>query len=155
MFTLRLLVVSDSHGAADRLRDILDMHREAERLLFLGDGISDLENVIGRFPRFMTNAVRGNNDRYCDYPNELFFSCGGRNIMCLHGHTMYVKHSLALLEHEGRRREAQLVLYGHTHTQEQHYRSGMYVANPGSVRAGQYALVDILDSGIHISLAKL
>ena len=39
----KLIVVSDSHGNRDGLRAVLNAHRDADALIFLGDGLNDLE----------------------------------------------------------------------------------------------------------------
>ena len=58
---MRLLVLSDSHRHASTLRRIVLMHREADRIIFLGDGIDDIEKLDLPFPTsFIT--VKGNND---------------------------------------------------------------------------------------------
>ena len=42
---MKVLVLSDSHGAVHFLRRILDTEPEAEIVFFLGDGLSDIEKV--------------------------------------------------------------------------------------------------------------
>ena len=43
---MTLLVISDTHGREDRIRELLRLHREAEAVLFLGDGLRDLPEEL-------------------------------------------------------------------------------------------------------------
>ena len=38
---MKLLIVSDVHGRHDRLRAVMDMHKNSDALIFLGDGLRD------------------------------------------------------------------------------------------------------------------
>ena len=42
---MRLLIVSDSHGRYERLSELLDRQRGVDALIFLGDGLADLERA--------------------------------------------------------------------------------------------------------------
>ena len=152
---MRLLIVSDSHGAVGALSQLIRLHSEADILLFLGDGASDLNAVLTGNERFKVVGVRGNNDRSGCFPDETEFFAGGKRIFCAHGHTYHVKYSELMFAEEARARGAAAAFFGHTHTPLVRYESGMYLANPGSLRQGCYALADIVGGAMHIGLAKL
>jgi len=42
---MRILVLSDSHGRAGNIYDVIEKHPEAEVIVFLGDGERDFENA--------------------------------------------------------------------------------------------------------------
>ena len=42
----KLLILSDSHGSADAVRRILTAEKDADAVLFLGDGLHDLEKAL-------------------------------------------------------------------------------------------------------------
>ena len=67
MSTVRCLVISDSHGRADRLSQAIKRAGNIDALFFLGDGLSDLANSISGIPPFTVLAVKGN----CDFGNPL------------------------------------------------------------------------------------
>ena len=59
---MKLLVVSDTHGRYDRLVRVMQMHRDADALIFLGDGLRDLVRADAYSYPFSVFAVRGNCD---------------------------------------------------------------------------------------------
>ena len=60
----KLLILSDSHGGSDAIARILKAEREnIDALIFLGDGLRDLELALTKYPRLRTYAVAGN----CDF----------------------------------------------------------------------------------------
>ena len=87
----KLIVVSDSHGNRDGLRAVLNAHRDADALIFLGDGLNDLTAVRRSGPCPLVYEVRGN----CDYdrtvPSERLVSLGGLLIFMTHGNGYEVK----------------------------------------------------------------
>lgn len=145
---MRILVVSDVHGAVHRLRRILESHPEARTVFFLGDGERDMDSVMDEFPGKSFVCVRGNCDIGSTLPSTELRELMGKRIFATHGHEQYVKHGDTALLEQGRALGADLVLYGHTHTPESRYEEGLYVMNPGSVREGRYGFADITDSGI-------
>ena len=72
---------------------------------------------------------------------------GGKRIFALHGHTRQVKYGLQMLAEAAKEKQADLVLYGHTHMPKVDYIDGIYYLCPGSIRQGSYGLADITDSG--------
>ena len=42
---MRILVVSDSHGHFFRFKEVVEKHRDAELIFFLGDGRRELEDI--------------------------------------------------------------------------------------------------------------
>ena len=46
-------------------------------------------------------------------------------------------------------------LYGHTHQTVTWYDEGLYVLNPGSIRSGEYGMIDITPSGIMVLQADV
>ena len=139
---MRLLVFSDSHGRWERMKGIIDS-TEADAVLFLGDGLKDIERVISDYNgRAVFISVKGNCDGFDGTPEERAIVLDGVKILMLHGHTRGVKHGLETLEAYGRINEADLILYGHTHRAESRYVSEYdrpyYIFNPGSIGAHSY-----------------
>ena len=60
----KLLVLSDSHGARDAIKRILNKEQNnVDAVIFLGDGLRDLEQALAFFPHLRVYSVAGN----CDY----------------------------------------------------------------------------------------
>ena len=55
----RILIMSDTHGMASAYRRVLAREKELDALIFLGDGLRDLEVVEGLRPRLPVSALRG------------------------------------------------------------------------------------------------
>lgn len=118
---LKFLVISDTHGRRDRLCRLLARHRDADGILFLGDGLAEVEEAVleGGLPTLF--SVRGNCDSLvspygCLRDEELLLTLGGHRLLLLHGHTVGVKGGLGGAIALARRREASILLFGHTHT---------------------------------------
>lgn len=152
---MRILVLSDSHGARRKVEDVLLRQSKAEVVLHLGDGADDLEYARVEYPAMAFYQVEGNCDRCCDFPDVEQLTIEGQRIFFTHGHLFGVKRGIdALLEH-GRSKGADIVLFGHTHRPETGYEDGLYWMNPGSLREGSYGFIDITDKGIVTNLVKL
>lgn len=152
---LRILAVSDSHGGCYTLARVLEKHSEARYILHLGDGASDMEELLPTC-RATVYQVAGNCDFRTDLPTEQEVRIGNTPILFAHGHTYGVKHGLGKLETEARRRGVALALFGHTHEPLCRYEDGLYLVNPGSLRfGGSYALIDVADNGIAVNIAHV
>lgn len=167
---MTLLVLSDSHGRADRLAEALQRHPRAEAL-FLGDGLRDLDALpFEEASRIV--CVRGNCDTlsalYGEIPTERLLRFGDHTVWMLHGHTHDVKSGVERAVRAAAARGVDLLLYGHTHTAKERYlpsgtRVGetvlerpMYLLNPGSLGAPHgarpsYGLADLTPQGILLS----
>ena len=161
----RIIAVSDSHGDADALRRAFDQALRRGRIdatVFLGDGLGDFESIRPELMKegVSCHAVRGNNDWRYDDPAEIVFSLNGVKVYACHGHMWRVKYGLERLWYAAREREAQVVLYGHTHCAKVDLEYGVTFVNPGS--AGErfknsiaYAEIIIEDNGFVVpSLVK-
>lgn len=152
---MRLLVISDSHGRAGKIRDIIMTHDEADAVIFLGDGERDIDRAMESFPEKKFFCVCGNCDLYSQNPETLLEIFAGKRVYCTHGYLEKVKYGTDLLFKTGAAKGADIILYGHTHTAVTDYRDGIYIMNPGTASAGEYGFVDITSAGIVCSLGKI
>jgi putative phosphoesterase len=172
---MRLLVLSDSHGRADRIREAVSRARGADMILFLGDGLRDLALLEdGDAARLC--AVRGNCDGSLffsdDVPEERFLALDAYHILMMHGHTHDVKYGIDRAVAYAAARGADALLYGHTHERKDTYlpagtvvgktvlEKPMHVFNPGSIglpngSAPSYGWVDLRPQGIVCSHGTL
>ena len=170
---MKLIVVSDVHGRSERLSAVLDMHKNADALIFLGDGIRDLYRADAYSRGMSVIAVRGNCDGYCfvgeDYfPEEHCQTLEGYRFFMFHGHSKSVKTSLDLAIEAAVEKDADVLLYGHTHVALEKYlpegreyggtttKRPLRIFNPGSLGAGgigrgSFGLIEIRGKDILMS----
>ncbi len=146
---MRILVLSDSHGDFPSLKLAVEGETDADAIIYLGDGLNDLthiENLISKKP-FV--AVKGNCDSFfSEYPERSVEIFGGKKIYCTHGYREQVKFGLETLKTNALYSEADIALFGHTHTPFSAYENGLYLLNPGSVRQNSCGIIDITPQGI-------
>ena len=167
---MKLLILSDTHGRSDRVIRVMKLHADADAILFLGDGISDMARSgvdIGKL-----FCVRGNCDTFSFAsdiysPEELSLCFEGYNILMMHGHLHGVKSGVERATNYASAKGADILLFGHTHTPFEKYipadpkvERPMYLFNPGSLGAGQggeasYGLIQIKNGNILFSHGKL
>ena len=140
---MRLIVVSDSHGATGRLSTILTVAEQAgpiDAIIHLGDGYYDLRDLEVDLPPVY--QVAGNCDLFRSDTLD-FVTLSNARILLTHGHYQHVREgtddllSLALEE------KCNAALYGHTHYQKMEWRNGVLILNPGAVNDGKYAVLNI------------
>ena len=89
---MRILVLSDSHGAVEACRLAVEQSAP-DQILHLGDCVRDAERLHALFPAIPLTGVPGNCD-WADADNpERLIELGGVRILMMHGHTRGVKSS--------------------------------------------------------------
>ncbi len=168
---MKILVLSDSHGASFYMKKVIFMHKDAEAVFFLGDGVGEFLSLKDEFPSIAFIAVCGNCDigmgtMYSLNISEQIMLCGKRIFAC-HGHTYQVKGGLGVLIEAARAREADIVLFGHTHKRTELYipsdtdgGRSLNLVNPGSIgnRGGEghsFAVVNIKENGVLVSFGSV
>ena len=111
---MKILLVSDTHGRDELLKDIVRKEEPIDYMIHCGD-IEGTENEI----RFMTMApvlmVRGNNDFYTDLKFDVSLPLEGHKILVTHGHTHGVYGSHETLREQAKAKGHDIVMYGHIH----------------------------------------
>ena len=154
----KLCVFSDSHGLAlYMLRAI--RAEDPDLVVHLGDGYSDLSEVMEAFPGLPLRCVRGNCDVFSPAPAKLAFSVEGKRILAVHGHAYQVKtdRSLQRLCYAALEEEADLVLFGHTHVPCHDRWGDLEILNPGSISGlrPSYGVVAVENGRLSAELKKL
>lgn len=129
----RLLILSDSHNSREAIERILKAEAATiDALIFLGDGLRDLELALTCYPRLRAYAVAGN----CDYgalePLDGLVAFDQCVIFYTHGHMYGVKYDLDTLTDAASARGAEVALFGHTHIPLAQQRGQVFLFNPGS-----------------------
>ncbi len=169
---MKFVIASDSHGRRDLISELSRLHKSREGFLFLGDGVRDLFSEELSEGGKLFASVRGN----CDYmgvfgadtpQEELLLNIGGFNILMLHGHTQGVKSGIERAAAYALKRDADVLLFGHTHLPlEKYFPEGtelfdivstkpLYVFNPGSLSQHSYGLMQIKNDQILFSHGEI
>lgn len=150
---MRLVVLSDTHGRPSLIDRVLRSEKDAKEVFFLGDIVSDIEEVMPEFGDRNFHIVKGNCDYFCSYPvfdiKEYPHAC----VYYTHGHKYFVKSGTEVLCSTARSTGANVVLFGHTHIPSVEYEGGIYLINSGSLALPRelgpsYAVIDITEKGI-------
>jgi len=158
---MRILVISDSHKRYSRVDKIIRANPTATNIFFLGDVVSDVEDLIYEYSDRNFYIVSGNCDFYSTYKSFDIITIENKKILYCHGHTFGVKSgSTGSLKKYAIENGCDIALYGHTHIANIEYDNGLYVVNPGSVSSSRegsesYAVIDILPSGILPQIIKI
>ena len=154
---MRRVAVSDSHGRSAGLLRAAELFPEAELLLHLGDGFSDLQQLQRQYPERTIAGVRGNCDMASSLPPVGEYEAQGVRIFYTHGHLYGVKSGQYTIVCAAREKKAQVLLYGHTHQAFTDYEDGLYMMNPGSLNSWEptYGTLDITPQGIVTNVVKL
>lgn len=153
---MRIVIMSDSHGAVGTLLDIIERHRDnTDLFIFLGDVDNDFDEVLMAYPDIKYKRVAGNNDRYSSHTTSDLINLNGKKIFFTHGHIFHVKHGNEEIIEYCRKIGADICLYGHTHKQFTNYDNGLYIMNPGAAFTGAYGVIDLVDNGIALIANKI
>lgn len=153
---MRIVATSDSHRRRNNLYDIIDRHKEnAELFINCGDSEGDIENIPFIYPDVRMECVAGNCDFGSTLPNFKVLSFAGKKIFFCHGHTYGAKHGYERLLEAAKAEEADICIFGHTHTPYIEKIDGIYLINPGAVCNSSYAVIDIVDGKINAYHAKI
>ena len=129
----RILIVSDSHGNSKGVNELAPLVAENDFVIHLGDGASDMREIRDMYPE-KVYACAGNCDFFSPLPTDGELEIEQLKIYFCHGHKYGVKTDLSALVQEGKKRGADIVLYGHTHVARIEEREGITLINPGSLR---------------------
>ncbi len=152
---MRILVLSDSHSDVYSLKTAIENHREADVVIFLGDGERDFYEISSEIGNKHLIMVKGNCDLASLQEANRTENIAGKKIFITHGYLENVKFGDDTLIYKGQSFGADIILYGHTHIPVSKYIDGVYVFNPGSIRNGDYGFIDITEKGIICINAKL
>jgi putative phosphoesterase len=156
-----LLVISDSHGESEIVRQIVETFgSDTDALVFCGDGFEDVMSIVSeaffneKLRSFLPPVIacaRGNGDApfvtipvedetekkmdiYKEYRvnPKVIFEVAGRIVLVVHGNRQNVDFGVENLCESAYSADADLVFYGHTHIHEREDIDGTLFLNPGS-----------------------
>ena len=154
---MKLLVFSDSHSASRKI----EMHSGVcDAVIFLGDGLRDIEYVKRKYPDICFFCVSGNCDFSATAPTETILDFDGIKVLVTHGHKYFVKRGYETVLGYAASRGADAVFFGHTHipldTCEYVGEKRIHLFNPGSIgNGGTYGIVHTSGGVLVTSIAKI
>ena len=146
---MKILIVSDTHGRHSAFDKALKEAGKIDALVHLGDteGGEDYIEAVCGCPAYV---LAGNNDFFSDNLREMEVVFGTKRAFMTHGHYYYVSLGPERIIEEGKMRNADIVMFGHTHKPFLEMIDGMIVLNPGSLsyprqegRKGSYIMMEI------------
>jgi putative phosphoesterase len=150
---LRALIISDTHGRTERIDQVRKQAGAFDLMIHAGDHAEDV--LDGGYDDAVT--VCGNCDTDGIEEEEKTFGLLGVKTLLLHGHTVNVKTSPLQLVYKAAEHEAQLAVFGHTHTPTLFVEDGRVFLNPGSLSVPRgytectYAILELTreESGVN------
>lgn len=157
---MKIIVMSDSHGNYAALHRVVTLQHEADLFVFLGDGERDVNLLLQTEPWVGEKllCVKGNCDGGLLIPEmrfELEYTLPfGHKLFAAHGDRYHVGFGTERMAWEAQHRNADILLYGHTHCRDARYEDGLYILNPGSIgsprdgRKPAYGVISISENGV-------
>lgn len=126
---MKLLIMSDTHGDAEVIREVRDYHTDVETIIHCGDSELPYDHpyLDGVY------KVRGNCDRDERYPTEQIIQINDTKIFVTHGHLFNVKSSVLSLTYRAEELGAMICCFGHSHLLGAELIEGILFINPGSL----------------------
>ena len=139
---MKIIVMSDSHGDKETVKAVSSLPADAH--FHCGDSELPFEDEL----LASMKRVRGNCDFDSNYPKEVFKSVGGKTILAVHGHEHNIKRSLMELYYRAKEKDADIVIFGHSHLYGAEMKDGILFVNPGSTiapRGGKDATYAVIE----------
>ncbi len=153
---MQYVIISDSHGNSSAIEEVLYCHPNRD-VIFLGDGIRDIERTESLYAGISFLRVAGNNDLFSlNAPKSITVPMGKHTLFCTHGHNYGVREGTDLIRHYAAASGCSAALFGHTHVPVNRTEEGILLLNPGSLGyGGTYALLTEKDGRLSAELKSL
>ena len=155
-------MISDTHRNHDNLDIVLEQEKPLDLLIHLGDAQGQ-EHYIEAMAECPMEIVAGNNDFYSNLPLEMELKIGKYKAFLTHGHYYYVNAGSERIKKEGMSRNADIVMFGHTHKPVVEREEEIVILNPGSIsyprqdgKCPSYIIMELDENGnAHFNLKYL
>lgn len=160
---MNIMVVGDDHGAdvfGVAYEQAVSVFGEIDAVIHTGDSERIDDEYYQEICGMPIMGVKGNND-YNGAPLFLLVTLGGKNIFVTHGHSYGVYMGVQSLYYAGLEKEADIIIYGHTHRADHIKAKDVDIINPGSlsgVRSGccSYAVIQIdIEGNVQIKFDQI
>ncbi|MCX8124599.1 MAG: YfcE family phosphodiesterase [Spirochaetes bacterium] len=143
---MKILVISDSHGNIQKLKQIIEAEKTFDWLIHCGDGINDLIHVV--LPKnVQVITVCGNIDRArgINGSTTIVENIKGYKFFITHGDLFGAHHDITGVWSEATRLGCDIACFGHTH-RAMNDNVTPYMFNPGAAQSGMYGTIEITSS---------
>lgn len=140
---MKVLVLSDSHGNINKLKDIIEAEQTFDCLIHCGDGINDLIHAV--IPKGVpVITVCGNIDRARGIEGKTWLveTFGRFRFFITHGDEFGAHHDITGVWSEAKRLRCDIACFGHTH-RPMNEKTTPYMFNPGAAQTGMYGIINI------------
>lgn len=152
---MKALVLSDSHRYFGGIARAMENESDIDLIIHAGDVQQDVDDIMAAWSNIPCAYVIGNNDYFVhDVPDKRIFSFDGKRIFLTHGHLFGVKLSLNRLILAAKEANADICIFGHTHTSYLEETEDMLILNPGSCFRS-YAVLEINDGRVRVEIKKI
>ena len=114
---MKILVFSDSHSNSSKIKQAIELHKaKCDCVIFLGDGLKDIDFIKEQYPQIAFFTVKGNCDLFAgDTQEERLLYLDSFKILITHGHKYGVKYGYESVLNYATQNEVDAVFFGHTH----------------------------------------
>ena len=143
----RYMVVSDSHNPPTYLQKAARRFaaEQCTGLIHLGDMVEDARE-LARLTGAHLDLVAGNCDFLSREARLVTLEAEGVRMMLCHGDAYGVKYGYDRLSYAASELGAKIALFGHTHEAFCGFVGEVLLLNPGALKKGRYAILE-LDNG--------
>ncbi len=145
MSSMKIFVISDTHGKLNKVRDVLTKLTDVDLILHAGDYFQDAKALSAEV-NIPVIGVRGNCDGGGRDDYEVVETEYG-NILLVHGHCQGVDYDLSSLGYFAMEQDCCAAVFGHTHRAAVLEEENIHFINPGSLNlprdgsGGSYAII--------------
>ena len=156
---MRIGILSDTHSIKECIDKTIPYLKDCDLIIHAGDNFAD-SKYIHSMTKVGIMAVKGN----CDFDNvedELLFDIEEKLIFLCHGDKYDVKYGLDKIEAKAKSVEADIVIFGHSHTPLNFEKDNILYLNPGStslprgVEYKSFVIMNIENNNIEIEQIRL
>lgn len=154
---MKILVISDTHGKLNKVREIFPKLKNIDLIIHAGDYMRDGEALSKEFG-IPVVAVKGNCDGSRSSDDFEIVKTEYGNILVTHGHMQQVNYQLTALMYKAMENECKAVVFGHTHCSLIEESNGIHFINPGSLTqprdgsSGSYAIIRTTEKSFDASV---
>ncbi len=123
-------IISDTHGVNSFIESAMEYLRNVDLIIHAGDHYNDAEYIQRNYD-IRVIGVAGN----CDKENidEKIEVIANKKFFITHGHKYNVKTNISNIFYAGKEKNADIVIFGHSHVPFYEVEEGIVLINPGSV----------------------
>lgn len=157
---MRVGIIGDTHGNISLFNKAIKEMGKIDIYIHLGDYVNDAKKVFDNTDaKYIT--VKGNCDLIDDEYEEVIANINSKKFFICHGHKYNIKYGYNNIYYRALEEEANVVLFGHTHTPLLLWYNGILFFNPGSTiypkggSEASYGVIEIVDGEIYPEIFEL